>query len=131
MGSAVMVPPMDGIQALGPTVAAGGDAHTTPSGEGEPFSQLAVLPRPSRLVVGQFRDAGDAVQGEGANLLVDLVEGGDEAALDADGFDDALAGRAVRVDVADPDGVAGEDGGLEGGQGLRGRGAGERPRGRD
>src|SRR5687767_7313383 len=68
-------------------------------------------------VVGEFRGAGDAVEGVGAYLVGGVVVRGDVAALDADGGDDALAGGAVGVDVADPDGGVAEDGGLEDGEG--------------
>ncbi len=83
-------------------------------------------PRPlSDRVVRQLRHARDAVQRVRADLVGGVVVGRDEAAFDPYRRDHALAGGAVGVDVADPQGGAGQDRGLHRGEGLGGGGAGE------
>jgi hypothetical protein len=48
-------------------------------------------------------DGGDAVDREGPDVLGAVVVGREPAGLDLDGVDDPLDGRAVVVDVPDPD----------------------------
>ena len=54
---------------------------------------------PGRL---HWRDAGDAVHGERADGVADMVVRGQHAALNAERVNEPLAGTAVVVDVPDP-----------------------------
>src|SRR5205814_2990048 len=59
------------------------------------------------LVRLDLADAGDAVHGKGALLVVPVVEGPYHAAFHHFGLDDPLAGIAVGIEVADPHGASG------------------------
>src|SRR5437879_4397200 len=79
------------------------------------------------LALGRDFDGCDAVQGEAAQFAAAVVHAFQDAAADADGGDEALAGDAVGVDEADPDVVPVSDGLLEqaeGGAGVAHAGAG-------
>src|SRR3982751_2222974 len=63
------------------------------------------MPRSPRLfgLLFEFGDAGDAVYGERADLVTQMVEGAQISTLDTQRLDNALRRAPLRVDVTNPD----------------------------